>query len=191
VLKEGALQAGLSFLPMTLAVFVGSSLAPRLLARFGVRQVITAGMLVATAGLALFTGIRPGGSYFVLVLPGALLSGLGMGLALVSSTVAATQGVPGAQSGLASGLLNMSRLFGGALGLAVLSTIAAGATHPNHTVDPAQALSNGFALAFTVGAGITLLGAGIALAFLRPRPAATVTASAAHGGEDWRDSLAA
>ena len=63
------------------------------------------------------------------MLPGGVLSGLGMGLALVPSTIAATQGVPRTQSGLASGLLNTSRLFGGALGLAVLSTIAASSTH--------------------------------------------------------------
>jgi MFS family permease len=169
VLHDDALQAGLSFLPTTLSVFTGSSLAPRLVARFGVRPVVTAGMLLATIGLMLFTGVRPGGSYFALVLPGGVVSGLGMGLALVSSTIAATQGVPRTQSGLASGLLNTSRLFGGALGLAVLSTIAAGASHPGAGVSAAQALTNGYGLAFTIGALLTLAGAAIALAFLGPR----------------------
>ncbi len=127
VLHDGALQAGLSFLPMTLAVFAGSSLAPRLIDRFGLRIVLSAGMLIATAGLVLLTGVKPGGAYLTQVLPGGLLSGLGMGLALVSATVAAMQGVPQAQSGLASGLLNSSRLVGGALGLAVLSRPRSGA----------------------------------------------------------------
>jgi EmrB/QacA subfamily drug resistance transporter len=172
VLGDDALQAGLAFLPITLSVFAGSSLAPRLVARFGIRRVITAGMLIASAGLVLFTGFRPTGSYAALVLPGGVLSGLGMGLTLVSSTIAATQGVPGAQSGLASGLLNTSRLFGGALGLAVLSTVAAAASHPSARVSSAQALTNGFTLAFTAGAGIALLGAALSLAFLRsPRKA--------------------
>ena len=116
VLRDNALQAGVSFLPMTLSVFTGSSLAPRLVARVGVRAVVTAGLLTAAAGLALLADVRPGGSYFALVLPGGILSGLGMGLGLVTSTIAATEGVPRNQSGLASGLLNMSRLFGGALG---------------------------------------------------------------------------
>jgi MFS family permease len=176
VLGDDALQAGLAFLPITLAVFAGSWLAPRLVARFGVRIVITAGLLLATAGLVLFTGFRPTGSYAALVLPGGVLSGLGMGLTLVASTIAATQGVPGPQSGLASGLLNTSRLFGGALGLAVLSTVAASASHTSAGVGSAQALTNGFTLAFTAGAGITLLGAAVAIAFLRSPAVARVTA---------------
>ncbi len=170
VLGDDALVAGLSFLPMTLAVFTGSSLAPRLVARFGLRAVVTLGLLLAAAGLLLFTGVRPGGSYFALVLPGAVLSGLGMGLGLVASTIAATQGVPATQSGLASGLLNMSRLFGGALGLAVLSTLAASRTHASLGVSTGQALTDGFGLAFTIGAGLCLVGALVAVSGLRSAP---------------------
>jgi EmrB/QacA subfamily drug resistance transporter len=170
VLRDDALQAGLAFLPMTLAVFTGSSLAPRLVARFGVRFVVTTGMVFAAAGLMLFTGVHPGGSYFTLVLPGAMLSGLGMGLGLVSSTIAATQGVPAEQSGLASGLLNMSRLFGGALGLAILSTLAASETHASVSLGSAQALTNGFGLAFQVGALFCVAGALLAVFQLRPAP---------------------
>jgi predicted MFS family arabinose efflux permease len=170
VLRDDALQAGLAFLPMTLAVFTGSSLAPRLVARFGVRFVVTTGMVFAAAGLMLFTGVHPGGSYFTLVLPGAMLSGLGMGLGLVSSTIAATQGVPAEQSGLASGLLNLSRLFGGALGLAILSTLAASETHASVSLGSAQALTNGFGLAFQVGALFCVAGALLAVFQLRPAP---------------------
>jgi EmrB/QacA subfamily drug resistance transporter len=191
VLQEDPLQAGLSFLPMTLSVFTGSSLAPRLVDRFGVRPVAASGMLLATAGLALLTDLRPDGSYFALVLPGGVLSGLGMGLALVSSTVAATQGVPAAQSGLASGLLNMSRLFGGALGLAVLSTIAAGASHRSAGMSGAAALTNGFSLALLVGAAITMIGAILALTLLRPVPSARVTAIAPEDVSAGPESLAA
>ncbi len=167
VLGDDPLQAGLSFLPITLSVFVGSSLAPRVVARFGMRAAVSAGMLSATAGLLLFTGIRPEGSYVTMVLPGALLSGVGMGLGLVASTIAATQGVPRAQSGLSSGLLNTSRLFGGALGLAVLSTIAAGRSHAAHGVGQAAALTDGFVAAFEVGALLCLSGAAIAALLLR------------------------
>jgi EmrB/QacA subfamily drug resistance transporter len=191
VLKDDALQAGLAFLPITLSVFAGSSLAPRLVARFGVRSVVVAGMLLATTGLVLFTGVRPGGNYLAQVLPGAVPSGLGMGLALVSSTIAATQGVPRAQSGLASGLLNMSRLFGGALGLAVLTTVAASASHAGHGVTTsAQQLTDGFGLAFTVGAAITLAGAVLALVLLRTGEPA-VAAVPADTPDEQTEALAA
>jgi len=172
VLGDSALVAGLSFLPVTLSVFGGSALAPRLVARLGLRPVVTLGMLVAATGLILFTRVHPGGSYFALVLPGGILSGLGMGLGLVSSTIAATQGVPKSQSGLASGLLNMSRLFGGAIGLAVLGTVAASYQHGRVGAGSAQALSDGFGLAFKIGAVILLTAAAVALLQLRTRPVA-------------------
>jgi EmrB/QacA subfamily drug resistance transporter len=178
VLGYSALDAGLAFLPWTLSVFAGSTLAPRLVARFGLRATLTAGMLIASAGLAYFTGVKPGGSYLSQVLPGAIPAGLGMGLALVSGTVAAVQGVPQELSGLASGLLNTSRLVGGALGLAILSTIAAAQTHGTAGV------TNGFSLAFEVGAGFTIAGAFAAIALLRRRAAtAEVTTLPERGGE--------
>jgi hypothetical protein len=92
-----------------------------------------------------------------------------MGLGLVASTIAATQGVPANQSGLASGLLNMSRLFGGAIGLAVLGTLAAGHEHPGHGVSALQALTNGYGLAFKVGVVILLAAAAVAILQLRPQ----------------------
>ena len=191
VLRDDALQAGFSFLPITLSVFTGSSLAPRLVARFGVRPVVTAGMISAAAGLMLFTGVRPGGSYFALVLPGGILSGLGMGLGLVSSTIAATQGVPAAQSGLASGLLNMSRLFGGALGLAILSTLAASETHSSLGVGSAQALTNGFGLAFRVGALVCVAGALLAIFQLRDAPKPEVAEARQHDELEESEPVAA
>jgi len=169
VLGDDALQAGLSFLPITLSVFAGSWLSPRLVSRFGVRRIVTLGMLFASAGLLLLTDIRPGGSYLVLVAPGGILAGLGMGLGLVSSTIAATQGVPRAQSGLASGLLNTSRLFGGALGLAILSTVAASSSH-GVSGGAAWAMTDGFSAAFELGAVITILAAALAAVGLRPVP---------------------
>lgn len=181
VLGDDALQAGLSFLPITLSVFTASSLSPRLVARFGVRTVVTAGMLSASAGLLLLAGVRPGASYFTAVLPGGVLSGLGMGLGLVPSTIAATQGVARSQSGLASGLLNMSRLFGGAIGLAVLSTIAA--SH-SHAAAHLTGLTNGFALAFQVGAGITVVAAVVAAVELRQRRASDDVVEAAPAAVD-------
>jgi EmrB/QacA subfamily drug resistance transporter len=169
VLHYDAIQAGLGFLPMTLSIFAASTLAPRVVARFGPRPVITTGMLTSAVGLMLLSGVTPGGDYVGSVLLGALLSALGMGFTLVPATIVAMQGIERAQSGVASGLLNTSRLVGGALGLAVLSTIAAGQTGGAAT-GSAVAVTSGFGLAYHLGAGFALAGAAIA-GFLLREPA--------------------
>ncbi len=174
VLGDDALQAGLKFVPMTGAVFAGSRIASRLVGRFGVRTVAVAGMLSATAGLTVLTNVASGGSYLTVVLPGGMLACFGMGLALVPATIAAVQGVPAAQSGLASGLLNTSRLVGGALGLALLSTIATAHTQSAlvAAVAPSRALTEGFSLALWFGVAFCAAGALVAAGLLRARPAA-------------------
>jgi Na+/melibiose symporter-like transporter len=169
VLHYDAIQAGLGFLPMTLSIFAASTLAPRVVTRFGPRPVITTGMLTSAVGLMLLSGVTPGGDYVGSVLLGALLSALGMGFTLVPATIVAMQGIERAQSGVASGLLNTSRLVGGALGLAVLSTIAAGQTGGAAT-GSAMAVTSGFGLAYHLGAGFALAGAAIA-GFLLREPA--------------------
>jgi EmrB/QacA subfamily drug resistance transporter len=173
VLHLDAIETGLAFLPMTLSIFFGSTVAPRLVGRLGARAVITGGMVVATVGLALLVGVNPHGSYWPDVFPGALLAALGMGFALVPSTIVATQSVPPSQSGLGSGLLNTSRLMGGALGLAVLSTLADARTRHDGGSGVAHALTSGFDLAFAVGAAFTLLGALVAGLLLARRPSGT------------------
>ena len=170
VLHHDAIITGISFLPMTLSIFVASTLAPKLVNRFGTRPVIATGMLTATVGLALLTGIAPGDGYFASVFPGATLSAIGMGMSLVPATIVAMQGLPADLSGLGSGLLNTSRLMGGALGLAVLSTIAASHTRSDAADGAARALTNGFDLAYAVGAGFTLMGALAAITLLRRTP---------------------
>jgi MFS family permease len=168
VLHYGPIAAGIGFLPMTLSIFTGSTVAPRLVARYGARRVITAGMLSATAGGALLTGIAPGGSYAGSVLAGSVLSAVGMGCTLVPATIVAMQGVPGHESGLASGLLNTSRLMGGALGLAVLSTIATSQTNGAlHVLSRSAALAHGFDVALGIGATFCLAGAAVAAIALR------------------------
>ena len=169
---DGALETGLAFLPMTLAIVVASSLAPRLVARFGVRNVLTSGMLSTTAGLALFSGLDPGSSYVTLFLPAGLLAALGLGFSLVPATIAAVQGVPAAESGLASGMLNTSRLVGGAFGLAVLSTLATSRTNSKlaEGVATLQAHTDGYQLAFGVGAILCLLGGIAAVTLMRRLP---------------------
>jgi MFS family permease len=179
VLHYDAIEAGLSFLPMTLSIFLASTFAPRLVARVGVRPLVTFGMLCSAAGIALLMGVSPGDSYFASVLPGATLSAVGMGLSLVPATIVAMHCLPPEQSGLGSGLLNTARLMGGALGLAVLSTIADAHTRADAGAGVAHALTNGFDLAFAVGAVFSLAGALVAGLLLRSpsqQPLATITA---------------
>ncbi len=173
-LHHDALQTGVAFLPMTLGVAATATTAPRLVARFGARAVLTVGMLTAAAGLALLTGVRPHGTYLGQVLPGGVLSAVGMGMSLVPGTIVAVQGVPAAQSGLASGLINTSRLTGGALGLAALTTLATSRTNSELASGTANltALTDGYQLAFGVGAAICLFGALLAVTLIRqPKPA--------------------
>jgi EmrB/QacA subfamily drug resistance transporter len=168
VLHYDAIEAGLAFLPMTGSIFVGSTLAPRVVARFGAQRVIGVAALAMAAGMLALSGVAPGGAYAGTVLIGALLVSLGLGFSLVPATIVAMSGVPGAQSGLASGVLNTSRLMGGALGLAILSTIAAGRTHAEAALPAARALTDGFDRAFVVGTAFALIAVLLAIRSLRP-----------------------
>jgi MFS family permease len=177
VLGLSAIAAGLAFVPMTLAIVVASSLAGRLVARFGAGKVLSVGMALIGAGMLVFSTIRPDGSYPGDVLLPSLLTASGIGLSFVPVTIAATTGVGHGDAGLASGLVNTSRQFGGSLGLAILATVAsahtAGVSHGGHAT--LSALTSGFHAAFVVGAAFGLAGAltaGLALAReSRPAPA--------------------
>ncbi len=173
VLHHDALETGLLFLPMTLSIVAASTFAPRLVNRFGVRPVLSAGMVCAAVGLALLTRIQADGTYIGQVLPGGLLAAIGLGTAMVSSTIAAVQGVAPSESGLASGMINTSRLVGGALGLAALTTIAASDSRSRIAagVSALVAQTDGYQRAFLIGSTACVVGAIAAAALLRP-PAA-------------------
>ena len=164
-----AVRTGLEFIPMTLGVAFASLLAPRLARAVGARWALTFGMLLAAVGLLILSGLAPGSSYLGTVLPGGLLAAMGLGFALVPATIIAVRGVPPSEAGLASGLLNTSRLLGGALGLAVLTTIANSHAHAEILagVQRAQALTDGYGLAVLVGAGVCAVGAVAAAVLLR------------------------
>ena len=170
VLGYTAIEAGLAFLPMTLSIMAASWLAPRAVGSFGARRVITAGMVGAGVGMALLTGLSPHGTYFATVFPGALFAALGMGSSLVPATIVAMRGLPNRDSGLGSGLLNTSRLMGGALGLAVLSTIASSDERTHLAAGAAHAMTDGFDLAMGVGALFCAAGALVAGFALRSTP---------------------
>jgi EmrB/QacA subfamily drug resistance transporter len=155
-----ALQAGLAFMPASALLIAGSTVAAKLVRRIGAKPLLVVGPFLSAAGLAWLSLMSATGSYAADVLAPSSLAALGIGVTMVPLTVAATAGVPAHQAGLASGLLNTSRQVGGALGLAVLSTVAAHITAGRQ--DPAS-LSAGYDRGLLVGALIVLLGAVAAL----------------------------
>ena len=171
VLDYSALEAGLAFLPFTAGIIVGAGLSQRLVPKLGAREVPLLGMPMAIVGLLLFMGLQPDGSYVTDLLPGIMLASIGMGLTFVPITLIATSGIPVDDAGLASGLYNTSQQVGGALGLAVLATLAVSATEDTlagvggepQPAEQAQALVDGFHVAY---AGSALLVAGAAMLLL-------------------------
>ncbi|HEY2398551.1 MAG TPA: MFS transporter [Solirubrobacteraceae bacterium] len=181
VLHFGPLDAGLAFLPMSLTIFACAMQAGRLANRFGPGPVLGCGLSLMAAGLALFARVSVGGDYVSDFLLPSLLVSTGIGLSIVPSTIAATASAAPGQAGLASGLVNTSRQLGGALGLAVLTSLAVLYTDHLTTSDyqaPIVALNDGFRLAFLLAAGLAAAGALVAFKFI-PRSAAPVAPPAA------------
>jgi EmrB/QacA subfamily drug resistance transporter len=173
VLGLSPLHAGLTFLPMALTIMVVARSAGRLVSRFGVRAVLGSGLLMMTAGMLLFTKIAASGSAIVYVVIPGVLTAAGIGMSIVPSTIAATQGAKRGQSGLASGLVNTSRQIGGGLGIAVLITLAT--TLTSHLIGKGhgvpQALTDGFRLGYFIGAGLCATAAVVTFALV-PKVAA-------------------
>jgi MFS family permease len=178
---DNALETGLAFVPMTIGIITGSVLSQRLLQRFGVKAVLAGGLGLGTLGLLWMTTLTPETSYVTGFLPGLALLALGIGNAFVPLTLIATGGVNPDDQGLASGLFNTSQQIGGALGLAILTTVANSATK-GAGGSHADALVHGYTTAFAVGAGLLALGAVVVTVLLRAREA-DASAAAAEGVE--------
>ncbi|PNE30818.1 MFS transporter [Streptomyces eurocidicus] len=166
-LAFSALQAGLCFVPGSLAIIVGARIATRLVARTGPRPLIVAGMTLSTAGFVGLSRIGAGGGYAGQVAGPFVLASLGFGLSLMPAMVAATSGTEPSEAGLASGLVNTSRQVGGALGLAVLATVASHTTAARLVRRPhelQQALTAGYGRALLTAAAFTACAALGALA---------------------------
>jgi predicted MFS family arabinose efflux permease len=163
------IRAGLAFLPMTLCIVACTTIVSRVVTRVGPKPLLVAGMVTEAVGLLLFTRLSPTGTYLGDVLAPSLLVAIGLGLAFVPVTIAATAGVDHEEAGLASGLVNTSRLFGGALGLAILAALATSRTNNDlrHTGGGARAmhaaLTSGFELAFLIAGVFAAVGAAVAL----------------------------
>jgi EmrB/QacA subfamily drug resistance transporter len=172
VLGYSAIEAGLAYLPLAVTIIVAAGIGGQLVTRFGFKPILATGMAFVSAGLVYWSQVSVGGGFFSDILGPSLLAAMGLGFGFVTSTIAAVAGVGDREQGLASGLINTSQQIGGALGLAVLSTIATsrtedvmatgGSTLPN-------ALTEGFQAAFLGGAVIGILGVIATLVLIRNR----------------------
>jgi EmrB/QacA subfamily drug resistance transporter len=170
VLGYRPLQVGLAFLPANLIMAAFSlGLSAKIVMRFGIRAPLAVGLLLAAAGLALFALSPVNGNFVAHVLPGMLLLGLGAGMALNPVLLAAMSDVAQSESGLASGMVNTSFMMGGALGLAVLASVAAARTNGllSSGTDSIAALNAGYHLAFFVGAVFAASAGLIGAVFIR------------------------
>ena len=173
VLGYDALQIGLAFLPTTVVMGTLSlRYSERLIMRFGPRGILLPGLVLIAAGLLLFTRVPVHGSYLADVLPTLLLLGAGIGVSFAALMTLAMSGVTPAEAGLASGLVNTTAQVGGALGLAVLATLAATRTHTLvvHGHAAASALTGGYRMGFLVAAVLVLAAIPIAAFVLEPTP---------------------
>jgi EmrB/QacA subfamily drug resistance transporter len=171
VLGYSPIHAGLSYLPLAVTIILAAGMGGQLVTRFGFKPILAAGMLLIALGLTWFSRVSVDGSFVGDLLGPSLLAAMGLGFGFVTSTIAAVSGVQAHEQGLASGLINTSQQIGGALGLAVLSTIATSRTHHLLTTGTPlpNALTHGFQSAFLGGAVIATLGFAATLILIRNR----------------------
>ncbi len=168
ILGYSAVQAGAAFLPMTLLIIVVAPMAGKASDRLGSRGLMTAGMILLSVQLLLFSRLSANASFWNL-LPALLIGGVGMACTMTPSAAAATRSVPVDKAGVGSAVLNSARQVGGTMGIAVMGAIMAAEAGGERT--PA-AFMDGFQAALTVAAAIALLGAVVAFLFVRPHEGA-------------------
>jgi EmrB/QacA subfamily drug resistance transporter len=165
VLHYSALKTGVAYVGLTITIIAFSGVAQALSTRLGVRPVLTVGMLMSAAGLVMYSQLPVGGHYFWDLFPAFILSGLGLALSFVPMSIGALTGVSQDEAGVASGLINTSQQVGGAIGVAVATTVAT--TYTAHFVDAhagvsalsGAALTHGFQITFYVLASFAIAGA--------------------------------
>lgn len=171
VLGLGAFESGAALLPMTVAIMIMMiALAPRLIARFGPKPLIVTGLLALAGGMLWLSFARADGTFAADVLPASLLAAVGMSLAFIPSLGTALSSARPEEGGLASGIVNTSYQVGSALGLAVMTAVAA--AHGSRELGNPVALTDGFSAAFLGAAGLAVVGALASLVTLRTPPAA-------------------
>jgi hypothetical protein len=176
VLGYGAVAAGLSQLPMALALVAAAGLAPQIVTHLGARATLASGLGLLAGGLAWFGAATAHGSFVSDVLGASLVVGIGLGLAFVPLTDLAVTGITSTDFGIASGLINTSQQIGGAIGLAALATLATSGTQTAlHSHTQLVALTTGYVDAFRAAAAIAALAAAIAAIISTRRSPASPT----------------
>lgn len=188
VLGFSPVKTGFSFLPITFIIAIVSTVVSRLLIKVGYKPFLLIAPVFLTGSFLWFGKIEVGGSYWVDVFPGLVMMALGMGMMFLPITVAATNGVPAHESGLASGLLNTAQQIGGAVGLAVLSGVAASQTTemlktvPHNAAGIAEARVAGFQEAFHIAVVFAVLAFFLALFLIHQKKGEKIDPEAAMGG---------
>jgi EmrB/QacA subfamily drug resistance transporter len=169
VLGYSALKAGVAYLACALTVVVSAGIAGKLVTIFGVRRMLASGLLISAGGLFFFTYVSANGTYVNDLLPGFVIAAIGLGFSFVPVTIAALSGVSNQDAGLASGLINVSQQIGGALGTAIVTSIAV--SRYNDLLDlgnsEAAALTGGFQWAFWISLGFCAVGFVATLVLIR------------------------
>ncbi len=182
VLHYSALKAGISYLPLAIGIIIAAGAASTAVTRIGVKPVLVSGLLLIAGALLWFSRVPAGGGSFAGDLLGpSVLAAFGLGLSFVPVTIAAMTGTRPHEAGLASGLVNTAQQVGGALGLALLATVANSRTHAvlsGGRHDLAFALTKGFERAFMIGSAFALTGAVLALVLISSRESRSRAAAA-------------
>ena len=193
VLHYDAIEVGLAFLPVALGIAALSlQVTAKAMMRFGAKPTLIAGLALVAAGLIVFRSAPVNASYVTDLLPVMVLLGVGAGLVFPALMTLAMSAATPEDSGLASGLVNTTQQVGGALGLAVLATLATTRTHTLtvHGASNAVALTNGYHLAFTVGAVLVLVAIGLGLVLLKGSSAIGVAHGAAPADDEYEGDKA-
>jgi EmrB/QacA subfamily drug resistance transporter len=178
VLAYSAIKTGLSYLLVATVIIISAGISQVFVTKIGVRTVLTTGMALTALGLLYFTQVSVNGSYLVDLAPGFVLAGTGLGFSFVPVSIAALVGVRNDEAGIASGIINTSQQVGGALGTAILSTVAFTrvadymASHvPPGATTLQHAYVSGYSVAFGVGAALAAIGVVLSLLFIPRGPA--------------------
>jgi predicted MFS family arabinose efflux permease len=180
VLHYSAMQTGVAYIAFTLAIILVSNVAQALVTRVGVRRILPVGLTLVAVSLLMNAQLPVDGHYFWNIFPQFLIGGIGLALTFVPLVIGGLTGVRQSDAGVASGLFTTSQQVGGAIGVAVATTISTTLTahylesHPGATALTPGALTYGFSIAFYVLAGLAALGAVVAAVFIQDKPAVEV-----------------
>lgn len=163
------LMTGLAFLPFPLTLALMSTRMPGLVRKYGFRRFLVIGPMIVVVGMLWLTQLHADSSYVFGILPAAILLPLGIGMTMMPTIAAATAGVPSDESGVASGLANTSQQMGGALGLSILSGVAASVTASSMNLGVTNATLNGYHVAFLASAGFMIIAALVALTVIKDK----------------------